>query len=197
MQKRGFIITLLALLGLLVWLVVGWQPKSERENHPPLVETPRGGDFTLSSDQGPVSLSDFRGQVVLIYFGYTWCPDICPTSLSLIGAVMDSLKAEERSRVQPLFISVDPERDSLERLKSYVSYFNPELEGLTGSASQLAEVARRYGAAYQIVKQGNETDYPVDHSADTYLVDPHGHLVKAFPHGIQKDVLVKAIRELL
>jgi protein SCO1/2 len=197
MQKRGFIITLLALLGLLVWLVFGWQPKSERENHPLLVETPRGGDFTLSSDQGPVSLSDFRGQVVLIYFGYTWCPDICPTSLSLIGAVMDSLTAEERSRVQPLFISVDPERDTLERLKSYVSYFNPELVGLTGSASQLAEVAGRYGAAYQIVKQGNETDYPVDHSADTYLVDPHGHLVKTFPHGIQKDVLVKAIRELL
>ncbi len=197
MGNRGFIITVLTLLGLLVWLVLGWQPQSEDDHPAPLAEVPRGGDFTLMSDQGPVSLSDFRGRVVLLYFGYTWCPDICPTNLSLIGSVMDSLPEQERARVQPLFISVDPGRDTVERLKTYVEYFYPDLIGLTGSNTELTRMARQYGAAFRIVKQGSETDYPVDHSADTYLVDPQGRLIKSFPHGVQKDVLVKAVRELL
>ncbi|MET0091058.1 MAG: SCO family protein [Candidatus Thiodiazotropha sp.] len=197
MNRRGFMITVLALLGLLTWLVLGWQPQPDEEPDAPLAEIPRGGDFTLMSDQGPVSLSDFHGRVVLLYFGYTWCPDICPTNLSLIGSVMDSLTEQERARVQPLFISVDPQRDTVERLKTYVSYFHPSLIGLTGSDTELAGVARQYGAAFRIVKQGTETDYPVDHSADTYLLDQQGRLIKSFPHGVQQDVLVKAVRELL
>jgi protein SCO1 len=197
MRKRRFIVTALALLGLLIWLVIGWQPQTDRDLVSPLPERPRGGDFTLSSDLGPVSLSDFRGKVVLLYFGYTWCPDICPTNLSMFSAIMDSLTAEERKQVQPLFISVDPARDTVERLKTYTTYFHPSLIGLTGTAAELDDVTKRYGAAYRIVKQTGMTDYPVDHSADSYLIDTEGHLVRTYPHGTQADVILSDIRELL
>ncbi|MET0064733.1 MAG: SCO family protein [Candidatus Thiodiazotropha sp.] len=197
MLKRGFMVTVLALLGVLLWLLLVWQPDPGHDMTVPLAEAPQGGDFTLNSKQGPVNLADFRGRVVLLYFGYTWCPDICPTNLSLFGSIMDSLDKDEQARVQPLFISVDPGRDSLDRLETYVNYFHPSLIGLTGTDAELTQVTHRYGAAYRIVRQAQETDYPVDHSADSYLIDTRGQLVRSYPHGTQAETLIAAIRELL
>ena len=200
MQRTLMIGLSLVLAGLLVWIGWFWQPivPFERcEESPALAASPQGGDFTLDSAQGPVSLQDFRGQVVLLYFGYTWCPDICPTSLGFTSLALGTLSPEALSRVQSLFVSVDPERDSLARLKEYAAYFHPKILGLTGAPAELARAAKQYGAAYRKVAQVAEHGYAVDHSADTYLIDPMGRLVEVIPHGTPPPELVKLIRRYL
>jgi protein SCO1 len=134
-------------------------------------------DFHLTDQDGkPFRLSQLRGKVVLFSFGYTHCPDVCPTTLSDLAKVYRSLPAADRNRVQVLFISVDPQRDQPDALKKYMPYFDPAFIGLTGSASQIKEAAAAYGAAYTIVHpQGQRSDvYYVNHSPFTYLVSPNG-----------------------
>jgi len=199
MQRTLIVGFILGLSGLLVWLAY-WEPAvpvEQCEQHPALAEAPVGGDFSLVSAQGEVGLQDFRDQVVLLYFGYTWCPDICPTSLGLTSLALESLTPTELSRVQSLFVSVDPERDTVLRLKDYAAYFHPRILGVTGTQEQVAEVAARYGAAYRKVVQVSESGYVVDHSADTYLVDPRGRLVEVIPHGTPPQKLVELIRRYL
>jgi protein SCO1/2 len=188
----------LLMAGLLVWLVLFWNPEAPNEPaHQTLAlsEKPTGGDFSLRSHQGRMNLADYRGQVVLLYFGYTWCPDICPTNLGLATMAFNELEADELERVQFLFVSVDPQRDSLERLKEYTDYFHPKILGITGSADEVAQAARRYGAAYRKVDQGQSaTGYVVDHSADTYLIDPRGKLVATLPHNTPPEIILRQIR---
>jgi protein SCO1/2 len=100
-------------------------------------------------------------------------------------------------KVQPIFISVDPARDNVQRLKEYVEYFHPSLLGLTGDAATIAEVAERYGAAYQIHAEEGDDNYVVDHTADTYLIGTDGKLAKTLPHGTDLEVLLTAVRQLL
>jgi protein SCO1/2 len=197
-MKKTFLIAVIALLmGLLTWLLFGWQPEREPMDGNPMAQMPAGGDFTLQGPQGPVALSDFQGKVVMLYFGYTWCPDICPTNLSLFSRVLSELESEELAQVQPLFVSVDPRRDTLPRLKEYSEYFHPRLLGLTGSDDEVARAAALYGVAYRAVNPETETNYAVDHSADTYLIDRQGHLVRKLPHGSSEETLLQAIRSLL
>lgn len=198
MQKSFLIAVIALLMGVLAWLLFGWQPVGEPHDRlSGLAEAPKGGDFNLHGPGGPVNLADFRGQVVLIYFGYTWCPDICPTNLALFSRVLNELEPGELARVQPIFISVDPRRDTPERLKEYTEYFHQRLIGATGSDAEVAQVAARYGVAFRAVNPGTEENYAVDHSADTYLIDRQGRLVRTLPHGSSDETLIKAIRELL
>ena len=163
-----------------------------------LAAEPEGGDFRLQSWRGPVSLSDLRGKVVLIYFGYTWCPDICPTNLAIISLALKQLSADEREQVQALFVSVDPERDSVERLKTFAEYFDPAILGMTGSERTIADVARRYGAAYRRSEQSaSAMGYMVDHSSYTYVVDRNGQLVDTLEHATPAERLVEVIRARL
>ncbi|MDH3715824.1 MAG: SCO family protein, partial [Gammaproteobacteria bacterium] len=122
-----------------------------------------GGDFTLQSNNGPVSLADLRGHVVAIYFGYTFCPDACPTSLTYLSMAMKRLTADQRQQVQAIFVSVDPQRDTPQGLAEYVAHFDPRMLGLTGTADEIADVARLYGIFYQLHKAGEDDEY--------YLVD--------------------------
>lgn len=158
---------------------------------------PEGGDFTLQSANGPVSTTAFRGKVVLLYFGYTQCPDICPSSLSLMAQALNELTPAELKRVVGLFVSVDPKRDTTARLAEYVGYFHPNFIGLTGTPEQVAAAAKRYGAQYSFTDaEDSAMGYTVDHSATIYLIDPAGVLRFAFPHGTSPETLLGAIRML-
>ena len=198
-MKNKLLIALVAVVsGLLVWLTFFWNPNGHTvPATPPLAKAPKGGDFTLQSAGGPVALKDLRGKVVLIYFGYTYCPDICPTSLSITAQALSALEESELRQVKVLFVSVDPERDAVDKLKDYAAYFHPNIIGATGSAEEVAAAAQLYGATYK--KQEVKTDgaYVVDHSAYTYLVDQNGKLVASIAHATPAAEVLKQIRALL
>lgn len=157
-----------------------------------------GGDFVLYSSQGKVSLKQFRGKVVLLYFGYTKCPDVCPTSLSIIAQALNELSEEELKSVHGVFISVDPKRDDVQVLDEYVRHFHPNLVGVTDSEGEVAEVARRYGAQYEeVALEGSDFGYAVNHSSVTYLITPEGDLRFMLPHQTPVFVILEAIRYLL
>ncbi|MET0063570.1 MAG: SCO family protein [Candidatus Thiodiazotropha endolucinida] len=157
-----------------------------------------GGDFVLYSSQGKVSLKQFRGKVVLLYFGYTKCPDVCPTSLSIIAQALNELSEDELKSVHGVFISVDPKRDNVQVLDEYVRHFHPNLVGVTGSEGEVAEVARRYGAQYEeVALEGSDFGYAVNHSSVTYLITPEGDLRFMLPHQTPAFVILEAIRYLL
>jgi protein SCO1/2 len=164
---------------------------------PSPVVLPAERDFTLEGPKGPVSFSDFSGKIVLLYFGYTYCPDICPTNLAMWSQALVQLKPDELARVQPIFISVDPERDTVERLASYGPFFHPSLIALTGKPETLAEIAKRYGAVYARYDDPATGSYAIDHTAVTYVLDPQRQVVEKLPHGAPPDDLLAAIRKHL
>lgn len=197
MQERilGFVAIALALV--IAGLALFWQP-DVAERPLPRLPIVKGGDFTLQSASGPVSLKDYRGKLVLVYFGYTFCPDICPTSLAATAEGLKQLSPEELARVAMIFVSVDPKRDTPERLKEYVEFFHPSIVGVTGSAEVVAEVAKRYGVIY--AEQKVETaggGYVVDHSADTFIVAQDGRVVGKIAHATPPDQVVVAISKYL
>jgi protein SCO1 len=165
---------------------------------PDIDQSLTGGNFHLHSSQGDFFLDQLKGQVVLLYFGYTRCPDICPTSLSIIAQALNELSQEELKSVQGVFVSVDPKRDSYQALDEYVRYFHPNLMAVTGSEEEVAQVARQYGAQYKAVPlEGSGLGYAVDHSAVIYLITPEGDLRFTFPHGTPAFVILEAIRYAL
>lgn len=154
-----------------------------------------GGDFSLRDAAGrPHSLADYRGKVVALFFGYTHCPDVCPTTLAEMRDVLPQLGDAGRD-VQVLFVSVDPERDTPDLLAQYVPAFHPSFVGLTGSAEQIADVARKYQVVYR--KQGEGKDYTVDHTAGMYLLDRQGKSRVLINYGSDPAVLVHDLRLLL
>lgn len=141
-----------------------------------------GGPFTLIDQHGrTVTDRDFRGRWLLVYFGFTYCPDVCPTSLARNGDAV-TLLGDKGKQVLPVLISVDPERDTPEKLKDYVVSFHPQAVGLTGTPEQIAAVAREYRVYYAKARQDAGQDYLVDHSSITYLIGPDGRFVKFFRH---------------
>ncbi|MGQ4877762.1 SCO family protein [Billgrantia sp. LNSP4103-1] len=138
--------------------------------------TPTGGPVELPSTQGEFSLTQLEDdQLAVLFFGYTYCPDVCPMSLSVVRQVMQGLDDEQRRRVVPVLVSLDPERDTLERLAKYVGYFGDEFIGATGSQAQLEELAGRYGVVWRKVDTPESAmEYTIDHGSSLYLVDRHG-----------------------
>lgn len=152
-----------------------------------------GGPFALTGPDGKtVRDTDFAGKYLLVYFGYTNCPDMCPTGLQSISRAMDRL-GDDADKVQPLFITVDPARDSPQRLRDYDSAFHPKIIGLTGSAESLAAVAKEYQVYYQ--KDEGDEDYDVDHSALIYLMNPSGNLVETFDEEADPALIVAALKK--
>jgi protein SCO1/2 len=157
---------------------------------------PIGGPFALIDHTGkPRTDQDFRGKLLLIYFGYTYCPDVCPTDLQQITLAVDKL-GSAGAVVQPLFITVDPERDTAAHLAEYVSLFHPRLIGLTGSTEQIGRVALAYKVYYAKVP-ANGPHYVVDHSSFIYLVDETGKYIGFFPPGTSAERMVEIIKPRL
>jgi protein SCO1/2 len=159
---------------------------------------PRFGDFALQSAAGPVRLSDHAGKVVIVYFGYASCPDVCPTTLQTVQGALKRLPPEDRARIAGLFISVDPERDTLARLAEYATFFDPKIVGLTGTEAEVRAVAEDWGVNFAKVPQPESAlGYAVDHSGLLFLVGPDGEMAKALPHGLPVEVLLAELRDVL
>jgi len=157
----------------------------------------RGGDFELTGpDDKDLSSESFRGKVILIYFGYTYCPDVCPMSLTHLKVGMLNLN-EQAKDVQVLFISIDPERDTSEKLKEYVPYFYPTFIGMTGSINDIAEVARQYGTGYFKQYVESVEGYFMAHTDAVFLVDQQGRYRGRYKTKWDMDKLVADIQWLL
>lgn len=156
-----------------------------------------GRDFRLTDHNGKArSLADFRGKAVVMFFGYTQCPDFCPTTLSELAAAMQKL-GPDASRVQVLFVTVDPERDTREVLAHYVPAFDPAFLGLYGDAAATAEVAKEFKIIYQKQPGREPGSYTLDHSAGTYIFDPQGRLRVYENYGPGPEVYAHDLREVL
>lgn len=157
-----------------------------------------GGPFSLLDQDGRrVTEKDFRGKYMLVFFGYTYCPDVCPTELQVMTAALDQLGAEA-DRIQPVFVSVDPARDTPEVLKAYVGNFGPRLVGLTGTPEEVAAIAKAYRVYYAKAGDGSSsTDYLMDHSSIIYLMAPDGSFAKHMPYTTDAAKLAAELKETL
>ena len=156
-----------------------------------------GRDFALTDHAGKArTLADFRGKAVVLFFGYTQCPDVCPTTLAALAEAMRQLGADA-AKVQVLFVTVDPERDTRELMSSYVTAFNPSFLGLSGDADATARTAKEFKILYQKQPGRTPESYTMDHSAGTFIFDPQGRLRLYVGYGQGADVFAHDIRELL
>jgi protein SCO1/2 len=157
---------------------------------------PIGGPFALTDHTGKLRTDeDFRGKLLLIYFGYSYCADVCPTDLQQIGLAVDGL-GTGADAVQPLFITLDPERDTAAHLADYVPLFHPRLIGLTGSTEQIRHVALAY-KVYYAKYPPDRPDYVIDHSSFVYLVDEGGKYIGFFPPGTAADRMIEIVGQHL
>jgi protein SCO1/2 len=136
-----------------------------------------GGPFSLTDQNGATrSDQDFHGKFMLVFFGYTYCPDVCPTTLAVMSEAL-KMMGQRADKIAPVFITVDPKRDTPEKLKSYLDSFGPQFVGLTGSSADIANVAKEYRVYYREQSPDQKGDYAVDHSGVVYLMDPNGKFV--------------------
>ena len=155
-----------------------------------------GGHFVLRKQDGTVFDSKISNKLMLIYFGFTYCPDVCPTTLIKMADVIDSL-GEESDNVNSIFISIDPERDKEEVIKDYVSAFHDEIIGLTGSEEQISNVAKDWVVYYQKENIEGSEDYTVNHLDIIFLANANGEYVDFFPPKIQSALIVEKVRNII
>jgi cytochrome oxidase Cu insertion factor (SCO1/SenC/PrrC family) len=153
-----------------------------------------GGPFSLIDDTGkPVTDATYHGRWMLVYFGYTFCPDVCPTELQTIAGALDKIGPLAKN-VAPLFITVDPERDTQTAMAQYVKLFDDRIVGLTGTPAQIAAAAKAYRVYYAKTTPKDSSTYLMDHSSFMYLMGPDGRLRTLFPQGLSADKLADALR---
>jgi len=161
-------------------------------------EAPPGGDFMLHSKKGLVATEDLRGKVLLLTFGYAGCPDICPMTLAHTSQAINQLEQSHIDQLAPFFITLDPERDTIVELNEFAKYFDENIVALTGTITEIYEVAKQYGVKhYQVEIEGSRTGYSINHSASTYLVAPDGELRFIFPYAADPKLVADAIEYLI
>lgn len=184
----------LASVVFVVWILPAYLPEPEPERDYSAI----GGDFELESSNGPLSRSDFEGQVVMLFFGFTHCPDYCIASLATKRQVLAELSDEELEKVRGLFVSVDPDRDDLETLDEYTEFFHPNIIGATGSKDVIDEMTGKFFATYYFVETpDSELDYLVEHTTRTYLLGPDGEVAGLFSYDDPYTDILARIRELI
>jgi len=155
-----------------------------------------GGDFTLTDHNNKrFELKQLRGKLVMLFFDYTHCPDICPTELATMAKLLKQL-GKDSDKVSALFISVDPERDTVEKLKNYVPFFSPHLIGLTGTKNEVEKVTKAYRVQSKIhSKKENSDYYLVDHSANLFVINEQGKLIHLIPFGLPSEHILQLMKE--
>lgn len=162
------------------------------------VSVPQGGDFTLHSAGKDVSLHDYKGKGVVLYFGYTSCPDVCPVSMSKLAKAMKKLSPEDQAKLQVVFVSVDHRGDTPEKAQSYASYFMPGAVGLTGSKAEIDSVVKLYGAGYMIEDtKKSAMGYSVQHPTSFFLVNRNGKFEQTIPTELSTDELAQELKNLI
>ncbi len=195
---------LIILLGLLVALGIaaigglwrsGGTPGAQTSSGKALI----GGAFELVDHTGKtVTDKTYRGRFMLVYFGFTYCPDVCPTELQNIAMALDGIGVRRRKHIVPLFVTIDPERDKRELMATYVDNFHPDLVGLTGSLAQIKKMASAYRVYYKKVKEKDQPDgYTMDHSALVFLMDDKGQYVRHFSYGTDGAKMAKGLIKAL
>jgi len=167
-------------------LLTGICIEAEQVEYPPLEGADIGGSFTLTNQNGDtVSDTDFTGQYRIMYFGYSYCPDVCPIDLQKLMqgfTLFEKAHPKKAKIVQPLFVTIDPARDTPDVMKQYVSAFHPRLIGLTGSEEQIADVAEKFLILYQKQQSEGASEYLMDHSRQAYLIGPNGEPLALLPY---------------
>ena len=194
MSKRTFFFLIgflsLALAGSIAagyWIVSGGRIAAQ-ESAASLI----GGPFTLTDETGAaLSNEDLTGHYMLVFFGYTYCPDFCPTTLTVMTQALDMLDPKVAEQVEPVFITIDPERDTAKALGEYSQHFHDKIHFLTGTPEQIAEVATAYRVFYQKVESEEYRDYVMDHSTITYLMGPDGRYVSHFGFDATADAIAE------
>lgn len=185
---------ILLLIAALIWSVF-----LIKDNTPTAAENSRaliGGPFHLTNHLNQsVSDQDFKGKYMLMYFGYTYCPDICPMDLQIMSDALDLLEPEVLEQISPMFISVDPERDTFDVMATYVNYFHKDLIGLTGTVEQIDAVKSEYRV--YAAKADDSPDYIVDHTSYTYLMDKEGKYMDHFNHAEDPEKMAAKITALV
>lgn len=188
--KRTLILTGIALL--LIAVIVGVVLNQPYKFHGFIVPPVQHDNHVfLRTQDGPMNLTTYHDKYVLLYFGYTYCPDVCPTSLAKLKTALAELTDKQRKQVQVIFVSVDPDRDTPEKLNEYAKLFGADFIGATGTRTEIDLVTESLGVEYTINPPDENGNYSVDHSANTYVIDPMGYLVMMWSH----DTLAEEIAE--
>ena len=154
-------------------------------------------EFTLQSANGPYGLKDMKGKVGIMLFGYTHCPDVCPATLVNFGKALELLDEDERAKVRPLFITLDPERDSVEVTDKYARYFHPQIIGLSGSREEVDKTAKTFFIGSQVEKPNEQGNYAMKHSTTLYILRPDGLMGDMIGHNTPPEELVDTLRRWL
>lgn len=154
-------------------------------------------DFALLSQSGPVSLSDYRGKVVLLFFGYTHCPDVCPAALNNVATALAQLGEQERANIQVLFVTVDPQRDTLEHLEEYLGFFQAGIIGLSGTPDQIHQAAKAYQVEYYKREVEGESDYEMLHTSRLFLINTDGKVSDIMSHQTASEDIAATLRQWL
>jgi cytochrome oxidase Cu insertion factor (SCO1/SenC/PrrC family) len=189
--KVALALWITVLVGFAGWIVVDF---SRSDAGTPAI----GGSFTLTDHNGrQVTEADFKGKPTLIYFGFTYCPDVCPTSLLLMQTAIEQLGKDTDKQVNMLLVTVDPERDTPAVLKDYVGNFGSTMVGLTGTPQQITAAAKAYRVYYRKVEGKDGAPYLMDHSSIFYLLDRQGRFVRHFTHQSKAEDIAAAVKQLL
>ena len=196
-MKHGILILggiLLTLSAFMVGIILN---QSYEFNGYVLPEPVKAPETMLRSANGPVRLSDFQGKIVLLYFGYTSCPDVCPTSLANFKLALNELSPEEAAQVQVIFVSVDPARDTSEALGRYVKMFQDDFIGATGTREEIDWMVNAFDAKYTIEPSDANGNYSVSHSAFTMVLDRNGYYVMNWEHGTPSTAMSEDLKNLI
>lgn len=189
-----FSVLFVAATGFVAFNLVG---SRSGELHGTYLEPPLpAADFTLTSADGPVRLADLRGKAVVLFFGYTFCPDVCPTTMVRLGQAMELL-GKDAERVQVVMVSVDPERDTPERLAQYARAFHPSFIGVTGTQEEIDAVASAYGIYHAKAEGSEATGYLVDHTANVTVIDRSGGVRLIWPYNVDAEGVASDLKFVL
>ncbi|MDG0969333.1 MAG: SCO family protein [Porticoccaceae bacterium] len=187
-------ISLAVLAAVLLGIVMSSEPRGKIGV---VTSSELGGDFSLRNIDGKVTLSDYQGKVVVVYFGFLSCPEVCPTSMSVLKRSLEMLAPSELEKTQVILVSIDPQRDGFQDLADFTRYYHDNIIGVTGSVDEIQQISEQYGAFFEITESESvESAYAYRHSSRYYVINQSGKLIQAMRHSTTPNELVARIKTI-